>query len=106
MSDDTVVQFERRKINEWPKVVYLADFGDGDGCRPLAYIQHPDDTTPHYVRGDIHDALSTHADGLEAKLAKARNEALEEAADRVRNFHEKGQITKPSDIRAMMEDGT
>lgn len=41
-----VINFARRPINEWPKSVYLADLGDGDGCRPYSHIQHPDDTTP------------------------------------------------------------
>jgi hypothetical protein len=51
--DNKVINFQRRKINEWPKEVYLADFGDGEGCRPYAYIQRPDDTTPQYVRADL-----------------------------------------------------
>ena len=41
---------------------------------------------------------------LERVKRQARNEALEEAAERVRHFYDKGQITKPSDISAMMED--
>lgn len=53
---DKVIQFERRKINEWPREVYLADF-DGTGeAKPYRFIQHPDDTTPLYVRYDTIDA--------------------------------------------------
>lgn len=51
-----IVQFTRRPINEWPRRVYLADFGDGDACRPYTYIQYPDDTTPEYIRSDIANA--------------------------------------------------
>lgn len=53
MTDNAVIGFERRKINEWPRNVYLADFeGTGD-ARAYRFIQHPDDTTPLYIRADI-----------------------------------------------------
>jgi hypothetical protein len=94
-----IVDFKRRPINEWPKHVYLADFGDGEGTRPYAHIQRPDDTTPRYVRGDLYDALlaraekaEAHRDELDALLnegiatdadtrRQARNAALREAAN-------------------------
>ncbi len=57
-----VIDFTRRPINEWPKSVYLADLGDG--CRPYSYIQRPDDTTPEYVRYDLHFAAVIERDRL------------------------------------------
>lgn len=65
-----VIDFTRRPINEWPKSVYLADLGDGDGCRPYSHIQHPDDTTPEYVRYDLYFAAVASRDSAARKVVE------------------------------------
>lgn len=75
---NNVITFERRKINEWPREVYLADFGDGDGCRPHTHIQYPDDTTPKYLRADLTAAKDARIEDLEAENERLRD-ALERA---------------------------
>lgn len=49
-----ILRFTGKQITEWPKSVYLADLGDGDGCRAYTHIQYPDQTTPEYVRYDLY----------------------------------------------------
>ena len=66
-----VIDFTRRTINEWPKSVYLADLGDGAGCRPYSHIQHPDDTTPEYVRFDLYFAAVAYRDSAARKMVMA-----------------------------------
>lgn len=75
-----VIKFKRRPINEWPRHVFLADFGDGDGCRPHSYIQYPDDTTPKYVRADLFDALEAENARLRDALAPMLDWATQHAA--------------------------
>lgn len=72
---DNIIKFTRRPINEWPRKVYLADFGDGDGCRPYKYIQQRDDTTPEYIRADIFEALRAENERLRDALAACEGEA-------------------------------
>ena len=73
MSDDNVIEFQPRLINQWPRKVYLADTtSDGSELRVYDHIQHPDDTTPLYVRGDLYDAQAARIRELEAELAALR----------------------------------
>jgi hypothetical protein len=51
--ENNVIVFKRRLINDWPRHVYLADLGDGEGTQVFASIQYPDDTTPEYIRADL-----------------------------------------------------
>ena len=82
MGDRTgnVLTFTRRQINEWPKSVYLADLGDGEGCRPYTHIQHPDDTTPEYVRYDLYFAAVAERDRLQRESQALLN-ALDPSAE-------------------------
>ncbi|WP_313349119.1 hypothetical protein [Paracoccus sp. (in: a-proteobacteria)] len=68
MADDNVVEFQRRPINEWPKELFIADIEDGGGVRVYDHIQHPDDSTPRYIRADLHDAPTKQRDELAAEV--------------------------------------
>ena len=68
MSDENVVKFTPRTLGLWAKQIYLADFDDGNGLKVYDHIQHPDDTTPKYVRADLYDALLIRAEKAEAAI--------------------------------------